>query len=310
MIPARFRLNLENCGIGKIEALMHWLLLTLAAALSASTRDAAMKRFFSGLSSYQMSMYPLLFSLPLFLMTFFMIEIPPLDNTFWWSFAGALPLEFAALLMYMESIKVSPLSLSVPFLSFTPVFILLTGNILLGEAPNFIGLIGILVTVLGSYVLNLNPASRDPFHPFKAIARERGSWMMLIVAFIYSITSVLGKIAVIHSSPMFFTVSYLPALTLLFFASMWPAGKLSVKSSTRHSSKGCVVGLLIFLEAIFHSLAIPQAKVAYMIAVKRLSILFSILYGGFLFRETHMFYRVAGALLMVIGSILISVWGE
>lgn len=289
---------------------MHWLVLTLAAALTVSTRDAAMKRFFSGLSSYQMSVYPLLYSLPLFLITLFLVEIPPLDEAFWWSFACALPLEMTALLLYMESIKVSPLSLSVPFLSFTPVFILITGKILLGELPNLIGLIGILITVLGSYVLNLNPASRDPFHPFKAIVREKGSWMMLIVAFIYSITSVLGKMAIVHSSAVFFAASYFPALTLLFFLSLLPTGRVSARSCTHQATSGCVVGLLVFLEAILHCLAVPQAKVAYMISVKRLSILFSTLYGGFLFREKQMFFRIAGSVLMVIGSILISVWGE
>src|SRR5208283_3913160 len=115
---------------------MLWLILTCCAALAVSTRDALIKKYLSDLNSYEMVLCPLLLGLPLFIAGLLLIEIPHLDAVFWVSSAAALPLEALALLLYMEAIRVSPLSLTIPFLAFTPVFILATGAVLLQETPN------------------------------------------------------------------------------------------------------------------------------------------------------------------------------
>jgi drug/metabolite transporter (DMT)-like permease len=47
-----------------------------------------------------------------------------------------------------------------------------------------------------------------------------------------------------------------------------------------------------------------------MIAIKRLSVLFGVIYGGVLFREAHMRIRLFGAVLMLAGTVLILLFGE
>ena len=56
-------------------------------------------------------------------------------------------------------------------------------------------------------------------------------------------------------------------------------------------------------------LAISLTKVAYMISVKRLSLLFGVLYGHYLFREGCLRERLLGTTLMLAGVILI-VWSS
>jgi drug/metabolite transporter (DMT)-like permease len=289
---------------------MLWLILTSCAALAVSTRDALIKKWLSDLNSYEMVLCPLLLGLPLFMAGWLLIEIPHLDTVFWASCAAALPMEAFALILYMKAIRVSPLSLTIPFLAFTPVFILATGAILLRETPNIEGIGGTFITFAGGYVLNLNPSHRSLFYPFRAIARERGSWLMLVVSFIYSITSVLGKTAVLHSSPIFFGLTYVPALTILLLILFSTLKKVSWTNLRARSLQGLVIGSLYLIESIAHCMALPLVKVAYMISIKRMGILVSVVYGGVLFREKHMLYRLMGACLMVIGAIVISVWGR
>ncbi len=133
---------------------------------------------------------------------------------------------------------------------------------------------------------------------------------MLLVALIYSITSVLGKTAVLHSSPIFFALTYMPTLTILLLIIFSGLKKVSWASLRTRTFPGLVIGSLYLLESASHSLALPLIKVAYLISIKRLSILFSVLYGGLLFREQKIVYRLAGACLMLIGAIVISVWGR
>lgn len=259
---------------------MSWLILTSSAAFAVSTRDALIKKCFSDLNSYEMVLFPLLLGLPFFAAGWLLIAIPPLDSAFWVSIAAALPIEALALLLYMEAIRVSPLSLTIPFLAFTPVFILATGAALLNETPNIEGICGTFVIFGGSYVLNLNPSSQNLLSPFRAVARERGSWLMLIVAFIYSITSVLGKAAVLHSSPVFFALVYIPALAILLLILFSLTNKVSWTGFRAHTAQGLAIGSLYLLEALFQCMALPLVKVAYLISIKRMAILISVLYGG------------------------------
>ena len=49
----------------------------------------------------------------------FFIKMPPLDTTFFSATAIAIPIDIIALILYQRAIKISPLSLTLPFLAFT-----------------------------------------------------------------------------------------------------------------------------------------------------------------------------------------------
>ncbi len=289
---------------------MHWLPLALMTALTVTARDAWVKKHLSYLGPYEMAVYPFFYSMPLFAASYCFVQRPPLDPIFWKCFFAAIPFEIAAILIYMEAIRVSPLSLTIPYLAFTPAFVLLTGRILLQETPNGAGLVGIVAIVVGSYILNLNPSDRRLLAPFLSITRERGSRLMMVVAMIYSITSALGRKAILHSSPMFFAVSYSLAVALTMLLLLLACGKVSFRPLTRELTKGCVAGALFFSQVLFHNFAMASAKAVYMISVKRLSVVMSVICGGVLFKEKNIAPRLAGALLMVGGALLISLWGE
>jgi uncharacterized membrane protein len=59
---------------------------------------------------------------------------------------------------------------------------------------------------------------------------------------------------------------------------------------------------------ITHLKAISLIEVSYMVSVKRLSILFGVLYGVMFFKETNIKERFLGATVMVLGIILISIF--
>ena len=67
-------------------------------------------------------------------------------------------------------------------------------------------------------------------------------------------------------------------------------------------AKGAVAGLLLYLHIMFHGFAISMTKAVYMMSVKRLSILFGVVYGGVVFKEENFLIRFLGALLMFAGA--------
>jgi drug/metabolite transporter (DMT)-like permease len=234
---------------------------------------------------------------------------PPLSTIFWGWIAVSLPLELIAMWLYMLAIRDSPLSLTLPYLAFTPVFNTLTGYLLLGETVSWRGFSGILLVVLGAWLLNLemkhDSASLNVLAPFRAITRERGSRLMLIVAAIYSVTSVTGKAAMLQVTPGFFGPFYFVLLGIasaLLFASR---DTDSWQALGRHRAAHLGIGLCMAAMVVTHFYAIAHVEVAYMVAVKRTSLLFGLLYGAWLFGETGLRKNLLAGLLMIAGVFLI-----
>lgn len=284
-----------------------WFILSLASAFLMATNAAFMKRFFSDVSSWEMSIIPFLYATPLCIFALFFVEIPPIADKFYYSMAWVLPLTMIAIILHFRAIHISPLSLTMPFLSFTPVFVLLTGKLLLNETLSKWGVIGMLLVVTGGYVLNIDSAQSGLLGPIKAIFRERGSAIMLLVSAMYAFCSVGGKVLILNSSPMFAAMTlfglYGPLLALVLIAS----GKASLRNLIKKPKLGMIVGTLIFTEIICHNLAISMVAAAYMITIKRMAGLFSVGYGWFLFHERGIKYRLIGTIIMTAGAACIAI---
>jgi drug/metabolite transporter (DMT)-like permease len=285
-----------------------WLPLTLFCAFSLATSDALTKKALASHNEYLIAWLRLLLTLPLLLVPLAFIPVPTLGKDFYSAVLIALPLETAATLFYIRALKVSPLSLTLPFLAFTPVFLLIIPFLLLGERITLAGGIGILLIAAGSYTLNLGEARKGFLAPFRAIRRERGALYMIIVAFLYSITSTLGKKAIAASSPLFFAACYFPAVVLLLTPFAIYYGRQEMKGMKKnHALRSALLPAFFYaVMLITHMIAISMAPVAYMISIKRLSLLIGVFYGHLLFKEKGIRERPLGTVLMLAGVVLIT----
>jgi len=62
-------------------------------------------------------------------------------------------------LLYQKALALSPLSLTIPFLSFTPAILVGTAYVFVGEKPSWSGLIGVSIVAAGGYLLSLHSVS-------------------------------------------------------------------------------------------------------------------------------------------------------
>jgi len=58
--------------------------------------------------------------------------------------------------MYQRALHVSPLSVTVPYLAFTPVLLVFTGYLIMRESPSAQGLLGVAVVTFGGYLLAID----------------------------------------------------------------------------------------------------------------------------------------------------------
>ncbi len=285
-----------------------WVILTLVCAFSLATSDAFTKKALKQTDEYLAGWLRLLVCAPPLLAMLFFIERPPVDGMFWFALAAGMPLEVLAFVLYIRALKVSPMSLSLPFLAFTPVFLIGIGFLILGERPTPIGIAGILLIAAGGYMLNLKHFRYGVMEPVKAIFRERGSVLILAVAFIYAFTASLLKLGIVHSSPLFYGVVYFTVLPIAYAPLALPKLRRA-KMDRTNIRLLTAAGLFMALMVATHVIAVSLTEVAYMVAVKRTSLLISVLYGCILFREGALAERTTGALLMFLGFVIVVVAG-
>ncbi len=288
---------------------MSWLLLSLISAFCLASADAATKKFIHHYRADEIVLIRFglagLLLLPLLLGQ----SWPELNTEFWLWLAALLPIELLAMRLYMEAIRSTDLSLTLPLLAFTPVFNIITGYLILGETIHFNGLIGIGFVVFGSWILNLQTQSQtrlNLFAPFKIMMTTRGSRLMLFVAALYSLTSVFSKGILQTVRPGFFGPFYIVVLGLITVLYLQIKQRQPIKIINRKPIAHCLIATFSAGMIFAHFYAIDQVQVAYMIAIKRTSLLFGMIYGACLFGETEIPRKLLAGSLMVFGVFLIS----
>jgi len=285
---------------------MIWLIFAVLTALFESLKGVFSKKSLKGIDEYVVSWSLMFFALIFLAPLLLFIEIPALGGQFWIALIVGGLLGAVATVLYMKAIKESDLSLAVPMLTFTPLFLLITSPLILGEFPRSLGLAGILFIVAGSYSMNIKKMRDGYLEPFKALLKEKGPRLMLIVAFIWSITSNIDKIGVQNSSPIFWVIAVDAFLAIILFPIMLYKSPKSARQVSVSLKALVPIGLFSALTSVFQMTALSLTLVAYVISIKRTSAVISVIFGYLIFKEKRIRERLFGAALMVLGVLLIA----
>ena len=285
-----------------------WIIMSLITAFAGGTSDALTKRALLTHDVYAIAWLRQLVVVILLTPCLFIIPIPQINEDFFRASLTALPFEVLAYIFFMKAIKISPLSLTVPFLSLTPICLMVIPYVILGESVSFLGGVGILMIAIGSYTLNMKEIRKGFFEPIRAISREKGSVLMIITAILYGFTNTFGKQAIENSSALFFGITYQIAFFVALSPVIFKIGKIHLRGhiTQKTLSASIIPGIFTAVTAIVYSVAMSLANIAYMVAVSRLSLIVGVIYGHFLFQEAGFRERLTGTILMLIGFSIIA----
>ena len=287
---------------------MLWFIFAFLTALFEATKDVLSKKSLKDIDEYVVAWSLPFFALPFLLPILLFTEIPSLGERFWLALVTGGTLYAFTLVLYMKALKSSDLSITVPMLTFTPLFLLITSPLMVGEFPGIFGLIGIFLIVAGSYLLNINKKSQGYLAPFKALLKEKGPRLMLVVAFIWSITSNIDKIGLQNSSPLFWVIAvdiYVALLMLPLCTFRRNRKTAQIRANWRAL---LTLGLFGGLTAVCQMTAISLTLVAYVISIKRTSAIGGVLFGYLIFKEKGIRARLVGAIVMVFGVLFITLF--
>jgi drug/metabolite transporter (DMT)-like permease len=299
------------------------LLLTVASGLGWVGADALRKRLAERLSALELAAGLHLCQVPILAVGLWVgsqlgesselagILSWRMQSEYWLLALPSIACNAMANLLFVRALQLSDLSLTIPYLSLTPVMAVFSGWLVVGEQPALVGIAGVAVIAIGALVLNPSAAGESGFHPIRALKEERGSLAMLGVACLWSVSVAFDKRALDYSSPM--THAAVLAVTgwLILDAFRRRRSSASMVDRTRPVF-GLLMGttLVITVALLAQLWAYHYVNVAYVEAIKRsLGMVGSVLIGWWFFNEASVGRRIGAVAAMAVGVCLILLGG-
>lgn len=245
-----------------------------------------------------------------FVLLLFLGGIPKVTPQFYLYIGIAALLDSVAFVSSFWAISKSPISLLSPIASFTPVFTTLIAIFALNEVPAPLKFAGILLVVIGAYLLNVADVKQGILAPFKTLFSHKGVLLFLIANFIWGITPIFQKKAIFETSPQ---IPLFASVMGMFFGFLFltPFAFRKAIASLKEVRKNIKWFMLNGVGTAFSQAAAYAAFalvfVGYAVSIFRLSTLFIIILGGVFLKERRIKERLLGASVMLLGAILLAV---
>ncbi len=284
-----------------------WFLFVLIAAVSHSFYGLFSKKAvsLSNLPKPLIIFFASLFtSFILFSISFFS-GFPEIGDKFFEAVLITGILNIISAFLLLRAYEISELSSVFPMLLLTPVFLIGTSYFILGEKVSMFGIIGIVITLLGLFIVE-SGASKilDGQNKSNII---KGALLGAMVAFIFSISTNFDKMATLNSSALFAgaSVNLLIALGVLPIL-IYRSRKISfVEIGVKKFLPLFALGIFSASTSAFHNLALGIGLVSYTILIKRTSVLFGVLWGILFLKEKNLLPKIIGSLVAISGIALI-----
>ena len=187
-----------------------------------------------------------------------------------------------------------------------PLFVPILAVIFLQEPISFTGAIGIILVVLGIYIIHLKSFSLDAF--FEPLRRMRGSaslWALCTGGTIagYSLVDKVG-VGLVYP-PAYIYLMFVISLLLLTPYVLVKAREDLKREWQINRMPILIDGFLVLFTYMLILFAFQLSKVSYVVAAREVSIVFSTLFGILWLKESHAGQKFAGASLIAIGVVLI-----
>jgi drug/metabolite transporter (DMT)-like permease len=282
------------------------LLIAVAAGLGSSGFDLFRKLLVRHLSPVPMVFLLASASVPLFGAAVLLSGGVGLAPGYAAPAAASVLLNVVANLTFVQAVRLSPLSVTVPLMSLTPVFTSLLGALLLGEHPAPPAVLGIALVVLGALGLN-SEAAEDR----RGVLSQPGAWLMAATALLLSLTIPLDKLAVQRASPAFHGLVLTAGIALGSLAVLTAQGRWHELAGLRRGWPSFLLALTSSMVALgLQLVALQYLLVGVIETLKRgIGNLMAVALGRLVFREALTVRKLGAAVVMAAGVALILLGG-
>ena len=291
---------------------MEWYWLALSSALLSAFAAILQKKALNEINALN---FTVIVSVFVALFSTFLIGKVDLSTAGSYSMLvlfGKSIINATAFLCILIALKNLEISRALPVLAASPMAVALLAFILLGESLSLTEVLGMVLIVLGTYVLELKK-NENIIAPFRVFVESKYHRIILIALGLMSLSAILDKLLLTSFKlpPLTFLVMQNYFFLIIFLLYRFLSG---LKNRNEKLFKGVSKNILIIIVLIaiatigYRWTQIEATKlgpVGLVIAVKRLSVLFAVVIGAKLFKEENYLRKVLATLTIVAGALLI-----
>lgn len=285
---------------------MTWFALAVGSALFQVLRNMVMKRLGHQLDETINVWGRFTFILPFAALGLYWQGMPELQPGVWvycLLFAGA---QIAGTQFLAMALHVAQISLVTALWKLSVVLLVVWGVVALGESPSALGVVGVLVSVVGMYLLNVERARVSVWAPLVALVRDPGQRYTLASAFFFAPSVILIKKIALLSSPTFAVFSgYVFCAAIITPFAIYRSGR-HFRQIGNHWWSFVALGAFAAISTWFGTTAYTMTVSSYVEAVKQLELLMALVIGWLVFGEGAKVKVIwKGCMVMVIGLVLV-----
>lgn len=291
---------------------MSWFVLAFFSALFSAAAALSQKQVLRKMEAFDFSLVVsfivLVISIPMLLtMDFDKITTPSILALFVKSIIGA-----GAFICVMLAIKNLEISGALPLLALTPGFVAVFAFLFIAESLSTNEMFGIGLLMLGTYILEVK-SNQKLLDPYIILAKSKFHRYVIGALLLFTISSILDKVILKEfklppDSFLFFQHLF---LALIFFGvSFFRDKKMEVRIKTMKENKELFIWVFVIAVLTFgyrwtQIEAVKIAPVALVLSVKRISVFFSTLIGGKIFKESGLLKKAIATAVIIAGTLLI-----
>jgi uncharacterized membrane protein len=287
-----------------------WFVLAILSALFQVLRNMSMKHLGHALDDTINVWGRFTFILP-FLAGFVLWHgMPPLQPGFWLYVCLFGVVQTIATMSLSKALALSDISIVTSLWKISLLVLVIFAFLTLGEKPSLLGFLGILVSMLGVYLLNIQKSRVSFWAPLRELVVDRGLRYTLVAAVFYAPAVVILKQVIVHSDPYFANLMAYVAASLTVLPLALRRSARYFVHIPRYWSSFFGMGLFACLSSVCQSLAYQMTLTSYVEAVKQTEILLALAIGYVVFQERARVWAILpGSLTMMCGIVLLKFGG-
>ncbi len=285
-----------------------WLIYSQISALSESFTNLLAKKKMTHFDSTAVTWAWVTSSLLLLGSLVLINGVPELTPIFFAVLLSRIFFDTFALLSYSRALQLDDISFIAPLFNFSAIVTVIISFFINSELPGFLGMLGILLVVMGAYVLNFKSGKRDLLHPFKNMLGNKASLYMIISTILYGIVFSVSKIGIQNSNLIFFTFSSALGMSITIFTIAFFKNRSDLLKVMKPKIfvQFIPLGIVDAVKILALMATINTTFVGYADAANSTSTLYTVFLGAFFLKE-KIKSRVVPAILMFIGLVLLAV---
>tara|TARA_X000000950_G_C13772694_1_gene601670 strand:+ start:90 stop:959 length:870 start_codon:yes stop_codon:yes gene_type:complete len=211
-------------------------------------------------------------------------------------------------LIFLRALDISQISMTIPLLSFSPLFSALFSSYLISEIITFTQYCGIFLIIFGTMILYSSSLKlSEIFFSINNIFKNKGARYMISVSLIWSVTPIIDKICFKYASfnihGLIQALGMFLLLTIILIKKNKHIEIRDLKENFRLFSFTMLVGTMA---TILQFIAITMSMVPIMESIKRsIGQVGAIIYGKIFFKELINIRKLLGLLIITSGTFFV-----